>query len=515
MYIDDKIWIAQGEQPVYLLPKMANRHGLIAGATGTGKTTTLKAMAESFSAMGVPVFLADIKGDLAGLAVAGSDNPKTLERLKLLGIEKHNYHSFPVRFWDLFGEGGHPVRTTVSEMGPLLISRLLGLSDAQEGVLNIIFRIADDRGMLLLDLKDLRAMVRYVGDHAKEFAFDYGNIAPQSAGAIQRSLLSLEDQGGEYFFGEPALDIFDWMKTDTDGRGFINVLHCVRLFQMPALYSTFLLWMLSELFEALPEAGDTDKPKLVFFFDEAHLLFDEAPKALLNKVEQVVRLIRSKGVGVYFITQNPADLPPDVLGQLGNRVQHALRGFTPVEQRQIRAAAETFRPNPKLDTETVLTELATGEALVSCLDADGRPGIVERGYIVTPQSMFGTIDDSLRAQLIAASPMNGKYNREIDRESAYEILTAKYKQEMAAQQAQQAAVQQQKELELQRKEYERQQKEQARLQRERDAAARRANGGTSRRSRSSLEKMGNTALHTIGRELGRSVARGLFGSLKW
>lgn len=515
MFIDDKIWIAQGEQPVYLLPKMANRHGLIAGATGTGKTTTLKAMAESFSAMGVPVFLADIKGDLASLAVPGSDNPRTLERLKLLGIDKHNYQSFPVRFWDLFGEGGHPVRTTVSEMGPLLLARLLGLSGAQEGVLNIVFRIADDRGMLLLDLKDLRAMVRYVGDHAKEFTFDYGNIAPQSAGAIQRSLLQLEDQGGEYFFGEPALDIFDWMKTDTDGRGFINVLHCVRLFQMPVLYSTFLLWMLAELFEALPEAGDTDKPKLVFFFDEAHLLFDEAPKALLDKVEQVVRLVRSKGIGVYFITQNPADLPSDVLGQLGNRVQHALRGFTPVEQRQIRAAAETFRPNPKLDTESVLTELATGEALVSCLDADGRPGIVERGYIVTPQSLFGTIDDSLRAQMITQSPMSGKYEREIDRESAYEILTAKVKQEMAAQQAQEAAEQQQKELELRRKEYERQQKEQARLQRERDAAARRAYGTSTRRSRSPLEQMGNTALNTIGRELGRSVARGLFGSLKW
>lgn len=507
MLVDDKIWVAQGDLPAYLLPKMANRHGLIAGATGTGKTTTLKAMAESFSDMGVPVFLADIKGDLASLAVAGSDNPRTLERLKLLGIEKHNYKAFPVRFWDIFGEGGHPVRTTVSEMGPLLLARLMGLNDTQEGVLSIVFRIADDRGLLLLDLKDLRAMVQYVGDHAKEFTLEYGNITAQSAGAILRSLLTLEDQGGAFFFGEPAFDIYDWMKTDADGRGFINILHCVKLYQMPALYSTFLLWLLSELFEALPEAGDTDKPKLVFFFDEAHLLFDDAPKALLSKVEQVVRLVRSKGVGVYFITQNPADLPSSVLGQLGNRVQHALRGFTPVEQRLIRAAAETFRPNPKFKTETVLTELATGEALVSCLDADGRPGIVERGYIVTPQSMFGTIDDNLRRQIIMNSPMSGKYDRELDRESAYEMLVAKAKQEQLAQQEQTAAAERQKELE-------RHQKELAKLQKESDAAARRANSGGGRKRKTPLEHMETTVFNTIGRELSKSFVRGILGSFK-
>ncbi len=512
MFVEDKIWIAKGDLPVYLLPKMANRHGLIAGATGTGKTTTLKAMAESFSDMGVPVFLADIKGDLASLSVAGSDNPKTLERLKILGIDKHNYKAFPVRFWDLFGDGGHPIRTTVSDMGPLLLGRLLGLNDTQSGVLSIVFRIADDRGMLLLDLKDLRAMLQYVGDHAKEFTLDYGNVSAQSVGAILRNLLALEDQGGEFFFGEPALDIYDWMKTNEQGLGYINVLHCVKLYQMPSLYSTFLLWMLSELFEVLPEIGDTDKPKLVFFFDEAHLLFDDAPKVLLDKVVQVVRLVRSKGVGVYFITQNPADLPSDVLGQLGNRVQHALRGYTPAEQKMIRAAAQTFRPNPKFNTETVLTELATGEALVSCLDADGRPGIVERGFIVTPQSMFGTIHDSARRQIISSSPMSGKYDREIDRESAYELLQTKAKQEQAALQEETARIERQKEYERLEKERVKQEKERQRQYRQPSYG--RTSSSSPRKRKSAIEKMGTTALNTIGREVGKSLIRGLLGSLK-
>lgn len=512
MFVEDKIWIAKGDLPVYLLPKMANRHGLIAGATGTGKTTTLKAMAESFSDMGVPVFLADIKGDLASLSVAGSDNPKTLERLKILGIDKHNYKAFPVRFWDLFGDGGHPIRTTVSDMGPLLLGRLLGINDTQSGVLSIVFRIADDRGMLLLDLKDLRAMLQYVGDHAKEFTLDYGNVSAQSVGAILRNLLALEDQGGEFFFGEPALDIYDWMKTNEQGLGYINVLHCVKLYQMPSLYSTFLLWMLSELFEVLPEIGDTDKPKLVFFFDEAHLLFDDAPKVLLDKVVQVVRLVRSKGVGVYFITQNPADLPSDVLGQLGNRVQHALRGYTPAEQKMIRAAAQTFRPNPKFNTETVLTELATGEALVSCLDADGRPGIVERGFIVTPQSMFGTIDDSARRQIISSSPMSGKYDREIDRESAYELLQTKAKQEQAALQEETARIERQKEYERLEKERVKQEKERQRQYRQPSYG--RTSSSSPRKRKSAIEKMGTTALNTIGREVGKSLIRGLLGSLK-
>lgn len=482
MHIDNKIWVAKSDVPIYLLPKMANRHGLIAGATGTGKTTTLKVMAESFSDLGVPVFLSDIKGDLAGLIMPGSESPKMQERITRLGLEGFTFRSYPVRFWDLFGEGGHPVRTTVSEMGALLLARLMGLNDTQTGVLNIVFRIADDQGLLLLDLKDLRAMLQYVGDHAKEFTLEYGNISAQSVGAILRSLLGLEDQGGEHFFGEPALDIFDWIQTTSEGQGMINILHSPRLFQNPALYSTFLLWMLSELFEAMPEAGDLDKPKMVFFFDEAHLLFDEAPKILLDKVEQVVRLIRSKGIGVYFITQNPADLPEDVLGQLGNRVQHALRAYTPAEQKRVRAAAQTFRPNPKFDTETVITELATGEALVSCLDGDGRPGIVERGFILPPQSMFGTIDESARKKVIQGSLLSGKYEREIDRDSAYEMLQAKVKEEQADQQV----------LKEQKKT---------------------ASGRTSV-NKTAFEKAANSAVTAIGREIGRSLIRGLLGSLK-
>lgn len=509
MYIDNKIWVAKGDVPVYLLPNMANRHGLIAGATGTGKTTTLKAIAESFSDMGVPVFLADIKGDLASVCIAGSDNPKTLERLRILGIEKHHYQAFPVRFWDLFGEFGHPVRTTVSDMGPLLLSRMLGLNDTQTGVLSIVFRIADDRGLLLLDLKDLRAMLQYTGEHAGEFTLDYGNISEQSVGAILRSLLTLEDQGGEYFFGEPALDIADWIKTDENGRGYINVLHSVKLYQTPALYSTFLLWMLSELFEMLPEIGDPDKPKLVFFFDEAHLLFSEAPKILLQKVEQVVRLIRSKGVGVYFITQNPADLPETVLGQLGNRIQHALRGYTPAEQKRIKAAAQTFRPNPDFDTEKVITELATGEALISCLDADGRPGIVERGFIVTPQSMFGTIDDAVRKQRMASSPMSGKYDHEIDRESAYELLQAKALQE-------QASLAEEQDRAARIKEWQEEQKRSvSRGSSGRSGSSgRRSTAGSRNDGSKMIRKAASSAVTAIGREIGRSLIRGILGSLK-
>lgn len=494
MFIDEKIWIAKGDQPVYLLPKMANRHGLIAGATGTGKTTTLKSIAESFSDMGVPVFLTDIKGDLAGLSQPGSDNPKTLERLKILGIDQHPYKGFPVCFWDIFGEHGHPIRTTVTEMGPLLLSRLLDLNDTQSGILSIVFRVADDQGLLLLDFKDLRAMVQYVGDHAKEYTLEYGNITSQSVGAIQRRLLTLEDQGGAYFFGEPAFDIYDFLRTER-GCGMINILHSVRLFQTPVLYSTFLLWLLSELFETLPEVGDMDKPKLVFFFDEAHLLFDDAPKVLTDKIEQVVRLVRSKGVGVYFITQSPSDLPKEVLGQLGNRVQHALRAYTPADQKLVKAAAQTFRPNPKFDTLDVITELATGEALVSCLDEDGRPGIVERGYIVTPLSLFGTIDASERNRIINSSLMKGKYEREIDRESAYELLIAQAKK------AETAALKEQEELQKQ--------KEQDQRKKE---TAKKSTRSSSRMT--PLERMSNSAMSSIGREIGRSLIRGLLGSLK-
>ncbi len=499
MYSDNKVWIAKSDVPVYLLPNMANRHGLIAGATGTGKTVTLKVMAESFSDMGVPVFLTDIKGDMAGLSEQGSDNPDMAERIARLGIKDFNYKEYPVCFWDVFGKGGHPVRTTVSEMGALLLSRLLGLNDTQSGVLNIVFRVADEKGMLLLDIKDLRAMLRYVSDNSKEFSMQYGNIASQSIGAIQRSLLVLEDQGGAQFFGEPALDIHDWMKTASDGRGYINILHCTELFRQPSLYSTFLLWMLSELFEALPETGDLDKPKLVFFFDEAHLLFEDAPKVLLQKIEQVVRLIRSKGVGIYFVTQNPMDLPQDILGQLGNRVQHALRAFTPAEQKSVRAAAETFRPNPAFDTETAIKELGTGEALVSCLEADGSPGIVERAFILPPQSKFGTIDDFVRLRIINSSSMSGKYDEAVDRESAYELLQAKIMQEQAAARAEQEQSERQEQLEKEEKERERK---------------RRTAAGRTYNRKTLIERAADNVVGTIGRELGRTLIRGILGSLK-
>ena len=510
MYSDNKVWIAKSDKPVYLLPNMANRHGLIAGATGTGKTVTLKVMAESFSDMGVPVFLTDIKGDLAGLLEQGSDNPKMAERIAQLGIEDFSYKPYPVCFWDVFGKSGHPVRTTVSDMGALLLSRLLGLNDTQAGVLNIVFRVADENGMLLLDLKDLSAMLRYVGENAKEYTLKYGNIAIQSIGAIQRSLIVLEDQGGAQFFGEPALEIYDWIRTAEDGRGNINILHCVELFQSPALYSTFLLWMLSELFETLPETGDVSKPKLVFFFDEAHLLFEDTPKVLLQKIEQVVRLIRSKGVGVYFITQNPMDLPEEVLGQLGNRVQHALRAYTPAEQKSVRAAAQTFRTNPAFDTETAIMELGTGEALVSCLDSDGIPGIVERAFIMPPQSKFGTIDDFVRLRVVNSSPMSGKYDIGVDRESAYELLQAKVIQEQAAEKNEQERLEQQKQSEKEEKE---RQKQLEKEEKEREREVRRATTRTSNR-KTLVERAADNVVGTIGREVGRSLIRGILGSLK-
>ncbi len=486
MFSNNAIWLAQNEKPVYLLPKMANRHGLIAGATGTGKTVTLKVLAEAFSDMGVPVFLADIKGDLASLAAKGTASPNIAERLETLDIKEFEFKSFPVRFWDIFGENGHPVRATVSEMGPLLLSRLLSLNDTQAGILNIVFRIADEQGLLLLDLKDLREMIRYVGENAKNLTLKYGHISPQSVGAIMRSLIALEDQGGEGFFGEPALDIMDWIQTTPEGRGYINILHSVRLFNSPLLYSTFLLWMLSELFESLPEAGDLDKPKIVFFFDEAHLLFEDIPKALLQKIEQVVRLIRSKGIGIFFITQNPADLPQNVLGQLGNRIQHALRAYTPSEQKKIKAAADAFRPNPKFNTEEVISTLATGEALISCLDEEGRPSIVEKAFILPPQSLLGTLDDMTRMGIINKSPMGAKYDTVIDRESAYEILREKALQDQ-----------------------ERIQKEQELAKREKDS--RKAAG---RPKTSLVEKAANSVVTAIGRELGRTIVRGILGSFR-
>ncbi|WP_034300641.1 helicase HerA-like C-terminal domain-containing protein [Herbaspirillum sp. RV1423] len=409
-------------QELVLLPNLVNRHGCITGATGTGKTVTLQVVAQALSDIGVPVFMADVKGDLSGLSKAGALSAKGKERLATLGLDEPSWEALPVTFWDVFGEKGHPVRATISDMGPLMIARMLNLNDTQEGVLQLVFKIADDNGLLLLDTKDLRAMLQHVGDNAATFKTEYGNISAASIGAIQRGLIGIEEQGGDKFFGEPMLNIEDWMQTDAKGKGVINILAADKLLNAPRLYSTFLLWMLSELFEHLPEVGDLDKPKLVFFFDEAHLLFDEAPKPLLQKIEQVVRLIRSKGVGVFFVTQNPLDIPDTVLGQLGNRVQHALRAYTPRDQKAVQAAAETFRANPQLDTATAITELGVGEALVSFLDEKGRPNVVERAYILMPGSQIGPITDDERKAFIAASVVAGVYEKVVDRESAYEKL---------------------------------------------------------------------------------------------
>lgn len=429
MLYEGKIWLGTGEHPVCLLPQMANRHGLIAGATGTGKTVSLKVLAEGFSDMGVPVFLADIKGDLAGMVQPGTHSDNIANRLTQCGVPTFEYRTFPTVFWDVFGKEGHPVRTTVSEMGPTLLARLMNLNDTQAGVLSILFRVADDENMLLLDLKDLKAMLAYVGEHAKEYTLDYGNVSMASVGAIQRAVAMLEDEGGNAFFGEPALNIADWMQLDENGRGVINILAADVLYRKPRLYSTFLLWMLSELYELLPECGDLDKPRMVFFFDEAHLLFDDCPKALLETLEQVVRLIRSKGVGVYFVTQNPCDIPMSILGQLGNRVQHALRAYTPLDQKAVRTAAMTFRANPAFDTAEAITTLKTGEALVSFLDADGAPSIVERATILPPQSAMNAIDGDVRQECIESSPFRGVYDTPVDRVSAYEMLASAFQKE--------------------------------------------------------------------------------------
>lgn len=428
MYCEDKnkLWLCQsGDGPVYLSPKMANRHGLIAGATGTGKTVTMKVLAESFSELGVPVFMADIKGDVSGLCMPGENLEGMQKRLQnKLGLDiPWSFDAYPVEFWDVFGKGGLPVRTTISEFGPDLMARLLGLTDAQSGVLNIVFRVADDENLALLDFKDLRAMVQYVGDNADRYKTTYGNVAKASIGAIQRELLALEEQGAERFFGEPALDINDWFRQDANGKGVINILHCVELFQKPLLYSTFLLWMLSEIYSLLPEVGDLDKPKMVFFFDEAHLIFKDAPKSLLQKVEQVVRLVRSKGVGVYFVTQQPGDIPDTVLSQLGAKFQHALRAYTPKDMKGLKVAARSFRDNPDLDEEEILQELGTGEVLVSVLDDEGVPTMAQRAWVMPPRSGLNAVQENLRQRLVAVSPLFDKYSTPVDRESAYEKLS--------------------------------------------------------------------------------------------
>jgi DNA helicase HerA-like ATPase len=431
--------IAKSDHELQLLPGYANRHGLIAGATGTGKTVTLQRIAECLSKAGVPVFMADVKGDLAGLSQKGEPKPKIEERIRQLGIDGFTYAACPVVFWDAFGTQGHPVRATISEMGPLLLARLLNLNDTQQGVLTLVFKIADDNGLLLLDLKDLRAMLQFVGENAKTFTTQYGNVSAASIGAIQRGLLEIEQQGGDRFFAEPALNIQDLLQTDAQGRGVINILAADKLMNSPKLYGTFLLWMLSELFEQLPEVGDPEKPKLVFFFDEAHLLFSDAPAALLEKIEQVVRLIRSKGVGVFFVTQNPLDIPETVLGQLGNRVQHALRAFTPRDQKAVKSAATTLRANPKLDVESAITELGVGEALVSLLDEKGRPCVVERALVLPPGSRLGPVTAEERAATIKSSLLAGVYDQTEDRESAYEKLAQRVKDQAPAPQAPAAA----------------------------------------------------------------------------
>jgi hypothetical protein len=419
------IFVGASDVDQYLLLEYGNRHGLIAGATGTGKTVTLQTIAEGFSAFGVPVFMADVKGDLSGISQTGGNNPRAIERAAQLEIENYAGRAFPTIFWDLFGEKGHPIRTTVSEVGPVLMARLLQLNETQEGVLNIAFKVADEQGLLLLDFKDLQALLQWIAENAGKLTAEFGNVSKQSVGTIQRQLLTLDQQGGQRFFGEPALALTDMIRCDSTGLGAINVLAADRLMQSPRLYATFLLWLLSELFESLPEVGDLDKPKFVFFFDEAHLLFDDAPKALLSRIEQVVRLVRSKGVGIYFITQNPLDIPESVLGQLGNRVQHALRAFTPRDQKAVKVAAETFRPNKKFDAAQAITELGVGEALVSFLDPKGVPTQVERCFVAPPRGRIGPATDAERKTSMEASPLAGKYDKAIDRASAYEVLTGR------------------------------------------------------------------------------------------
>ena len=491
--------IGKGTGQVELLARMSNRHGLIAGATGTGKTVTLKVLAEHFSEIGVPVFLADVKGDLASLAEAGVMNPKLQERIDYIGLSPFSFQSFPVRLWDVFGRLGHPVRTDISEMGPILLSRLMGLNDVQAGVLEIAFRIADENGWLLLDLKDLRSMLHYVGDHAGEYTLKYGNISSPSIGAIQRALLQLESAGGDIFFGEPSLEIKDLMARDINGRGVVNILAAQELYNSPRIYSTFLLWLLSELFEVLPEIGDPEKPELVFFFDEAHLLFNDTPRALLEKIELVVRLIRSKGVGVFFVTQNPADIPDSVSGQLGNRVQHALRAFTPKEQKAVNGAAETFRQNPDFDVKDVITELKTGEALVSFLDKEGKPSIVERALIAPPRSAFGTLAPEKREAVIRNSPMYYKYTQSVDPESAYEIIMKKYE---ALEEEEKRKEEDQKRARMLKEE------EKHRLAEEKAKARARKN------SPFSTERITKSFISTVTGTIGREIARGLLGSIK-
>ncbi len=478
MQEDPGIFVGKGERPVYLLPRLANRHGLIAGATGTGKTVSLQVLAEDFSRRGVPVFMADVKGDLSGISQAGKEHPKLRERAEVIGLDDYSLEAFPVVFWDLFGKKGHRLRATVSEMGPLLLARMLGLNDTQEGVLYAVFKIADDEGMLLLDMKDLRALLTFAGENAKALRLEYGNISGASVGAIQRRLLVLESEGAKQFMGEPALDLFDLMRMGASGYGNVNILAADQLMQTPKLYATFLLWLLSELFEELPEIGDPDKPRLVFFFDEAHLLFKGAPRALIEKIEQVVRLIRSKGVGVYFVTQNPLDIPDTILGQLGNRIQHALRAYTPREQKAVRAAATTFRENPAFNAADAIKELGVGEALVSTLGGKGIPGMVERTLIRPPASRLGPATRAERQAVMDESPFSGRYDQLVDRHSAYEML--KERADNAAQP---------------------------------QAGKKKETPRRSSNRQGVIEAMVKSVVRSLGTSLGRAISRGVLGSI--
>jgi DNA helicase HerA-like ATPase len=511
MLHEQKIWVGtSGEEKVYIYPKMANRHGLIAGATGTGKTVTLKVLAESFSDCGVPVFLADVKGDLSGMCMLGEGGGSAQKRVEEMGLaeEGFEFSSYPTTFWDIYGEKGMPLRATITEMGPLLLSRILGLNDTQSDILTIIFKIADDEGLLLLDTKDLRSMIQYVSDHAKEYSQVYGNMAKQSLGAILRAVIALEAEGGDKFFGEPAVSISDWLHTDRSGKGNIQVLDCQKLINNPTMYSTFMLWMMAELFETLPEAGDREKPKMVFFFDEAHMLFDNASKALLSKIEQVVKLIRSKGVGIYFITQNPADIPDDVLGQLGNKVQHALRAYTPKEQKGAKAAAQSFRENPEFDTYEVLSQLGIGEALVSVLDESGIPTVVKRCNILPPQSMMGAIDEQVRESEMVNNLLYTKYTQELDRESAYELLEKKVVAEAAEAEAEKQAAE-----EAKQKAKEEAAAEKQRLKEEEAArkAAEKAEAAKDKKKKQAIKNVASSATGTIGREIGNAVGESIGG----
>lgn len=516
MYFENEFYLGLADDRHITLPlHMANRHGLIAGASGTGKTITMKVMAESFSDAGVPVFLCDVKGDVSGLAQAGESNAGMEKRIDKFGIRNSfTYKAYPVTFWDIYGKNGHPIRATVSDVGPELLSRMLDLTPAQEGVLNIVFKIADDHDLLLIDLKDLHAMLDYVSEHRKELTTTYGNVSAASLGALLRALIPLEQQGGNLFFGEPALDINDWLTKDADGKGMIHLLHCVELVRNPTLYGMFLLWMMAELFERLPEVGDLDKPRLVFFFDEAHLLFEDAPKVLVQKIEQVVKLIRSKGVGIYFVTQSPSDIPDAVLAQLSNRVQHALRAYTPSEQKAVKAAVQSMRPNPNFDAKEVLMELGVGQALVSLLDEDGIPGIVERTAIICPQSLMAPCSQSIRDSAMAISPMN-KYNEAVDRDSAYEDLQeqAEREAEEARLAAEREALEKEKaELEKQKKKLEeqeakRKQKEEEKKQREKEKKEEQERKKAQRRREKIETKLINTGAQII--------KRGILNTLKW